>query len=163
MGLHTVAGCWSQPVQLCVRAQSHASTGDGQGCQWVPPLTLLWALGAIEQNICDVTALTPTSVGQSPPLAVCTECWETQMWGCLGLFCCSQGNVGGWLFSIFFSFVLQTLGASVTPVIVYFKGFVSLSFMLHRDTDCVSNEWKASFKAHHNLMLVFLWDQLGFF
>lgn len=44
MGLHTVAGCWSQPLQLCVRAQSHASTEDGQGCQWVP-LTLLCTEG----------------------------------------------------------------------------------------------------------------------
>lgn len=48
--------------------------------------------------------------------------------------------MGGWFFSIFFSFVLHILGASGTPVIVYFKAFVSLSFMLHRDTECVSNE-----------------------
>lgn len=69
--------------------------------------------------------------------------------------------VGGWLFSVFFSFVPQILGASGTLVIVRFKAFVSLSFMLHCDIECVSNEWKASIKAHHNSMLVFLWDHFG--
>lgn len=48
--------------------------------------------------------------------------------------------MGGGLFSIFFSFVPQILGASGTPVIVYFKAFVSLSFMLHCDIECVSDE-----------------------
>lgn len=48
--------------------------------------------------------------------------------------------MGGWLLSIFFSFVLQILGASGTPVTVYFKVFVSLSFMLHCDIERASNE-----------------------
>jgi len=39
-----------------------------------------------------------------------------------------------------FSFVLQLLGASGIPVRVYFKAFVSLSFMLHCDIQCASNE-----------------------
>lgn len=46
----------------------------------------------------------------------------------------------GWLFVIFFSFVLQLLAASGIPVSVYFKAFVSLSFMLHRDIEHASNE-----------------------
>lgn len=48
--------------------------------------------------------------------------------------------MGGWLFSIFSSFVLQIHGASGTPVIVYFKAFVSLSFVLHCDIERASNE-----------------------
>ena len=48
--------------------------------------------------------------------------------------------MGGRLFFIFISFVLQQLRASGIPVGVYFKPFVSLSFMLHRDIECASNE-----------------------
>lgn len=42
--------------------------------------------------------------------------------------------------SFSFFLVLQLLRASGVPVSVYSKAFVSLSFMLHRDTECASNE-----------------------
>lgn len=48
--------------------------------------------------------------------------------------------MSGWLFFILFSFVLQLLRPSGIPVSVYFKAFVSLSFMLHRDIERASNE-----------------------
>lgn len=49
---------------------------------------------------------------------LCAQCRETQVWGFLGLRCCSQGYVGRWLFFIFFSFVLQ-LGGHLGFQLVY--------------------------------------------
>lgn len=130
---------------------------------------LHWPLGAIQQNICTITDIVIYHRHHSsdPNIGGTVTFPGSVHWvlrnpdvGVSGLMLLFPGECG-WMVVLyfFFFFCLQILGASGTAVIVYFKAFVSLSFVLHRDIECVSNEWK----AHQNSMLVFLWDHFGVF